>query len=247
MITTLWKRLKQKATKLKAILRPVPPRRVPPNPPRSQQDIVDEFHKLFYQTGLLSGHGTWMDTYWLGVPLKKCPFDLWIYQELMSELRPDVVVESGTGHGGSALFMASVCDLLGHGRVITIDVEQYEDRPTHERVTYLLGSSTSPNIVAQVRTLVRDEDTVLVLLDSDHSKEHVLRELEIYGQFVTIGSYIIVEDTNIHGHPVLPEHPPGPMEAVEEFLQDNSSFVVDRTREKFYLTHNPKGYLRRTA
>lgn len=242
MIATLWKRLMRKATEPEAPASPRPPER-----PRSPEEIVTDFHKLYYNTGLLSGHGTWMDTYWLGVRVQKCPFDLWIYQELMTELRPDVVIESGTADGGSALFMACICDLLGHGRVITIDIVEREGRPTHERVKYLLGSSTSREIVVEVKELTRDASSVLVVLDSDHSKDHVLRELEIYSEFVTAGSYIIVEDTNVHGHPVFPEHPPGPMEAVEEFLKRDRRFTADRSREKFFLTHNPKGYLRRTA
>jgi cephalosporin hydroxylase len=237
MSSTLWNRFVEKAAALKALLCRRPPES------RSQEKIVADFSKLFYHAGLLGW--TWENTYWLGVQVKKCPFDLWVFQELMAELRPDVVVESGTARGGSALFMASMCDLLGHGRVITIDIEEHEGRPTHPRVKYLLGSSTSPQIVAQVRELVRDAASVLVLLDSDHRKKHVLRELELYSEFVTVGSYIIVEDTNVHGHPVLPEYPPGPMEAVEEFLSRNRNFTADRSKEKFYLTHNPKGYLRR--
>jgi cephalosporin hydroxylase len=235
----LWKRFRKKAKGLKALLY----RRLLIRQ-RLQHDIVGDFHKLFYYSGFLKG--TWMDTHWLGVPVKKCPFDLWVFQELLAELRPDVVVESGTALGGSALFMAGVCDLLGHGRIITIDIEEQDGRPTHPRIQYLLGSSTSPEIVAQVKGLVGDAHTVLVVLDSDHSKEHVSRELALYSELVTVGSYIIVEDTNIHGHPVLPNHPPGPMEAVEEFLSRNTHFTPDRSREKFYVTHNPKGYLQRT-
>lgn len=85
----------------------------------------------------------------------------------------------------------------------------------------------------------------MVILDSDHSKVHVLNELRIYSKLVTKGNYLIVEDTCINGHPVCQGFGPGPMEAVEEFLKENQDFVVDRTREKFYLTFNPKGGLRR--
>jgi cephalosporin hydroxylase len=92
---------------------------------------------------------------------------------------------------------------------------------------------------------VAGADTVLVLLDSDHAKDHVLREIGVYGTLVTPGSYLVVEDTNVNGHPVEPEFGPGPMEAVEEFLRERRDFVVDETREKFYLTFNPRGYLRK--
>jgi cephalosporin hydroxylase len=177
--------------------------------------------------------GTWADTYWLGVPVLKCPLDLWIYQEIIFEVKPDVIIECGTFRGGSALFLAHMCDLVNNGRIISIDIEYREDRPKHERITYLIGSSTSEEIVRKVKSLIRDRDKVMVILDSDHHKEHVLKELKIYSKFVTKGSYLIVEDTNINGHPVVPDFGPGPLEAVEEFLKENKNFVADRTKEKF--------------
>jgi cephalosporin hydroxylase len=189
-----------------------------------------------------------MNTRWLGVPVIKCPFDLWVYQEILFELRPDVVVECGTSKGGSAYFLSSMCELLGHGHVITIDLYPKPNRPQHERLTYLSGSSTDPKIVSEVTRRIRDADksaSVLVLLDSDHSREHVLDELRLYSPLVTPGSYVIVEDTNLNGHPVWPDFGPGPMEAVDTFLSENDDFVIDSSREKFYLTWNPKGYLKR--
>jgi len=97
-----------------------------------------------------------------------------------------------------------------------------------------------------VRRAVAEDDRVLVLLDSDHSKDHVLAELRAYSGFVTAGSYLIVEDTNIGGHPVSTDAGPGPMEAVDEFLAENRTFAIDESKEKFFLTFNPRGYLRRT-
>jgi cephalosporin hydroxylase len=143
------------------------------------------------------------------------------------------------------LFFASLFDLIGKGEIVTIDVKDVKERPKHERITYLLGSSTSKEIVEQVRRLVSNKGTIMVILDSDHHKEHVLNELRIYGDLVTEASYLIVEDTNINGHPVYPDFGAGPMEAVEEFLKENKNFVVDASKEKFYLTFNPRGYLRR--
>jgi cephalosporin hydroxylase len=154
-----------------------------------------------------------------------------------------MIIETGTAGGGSALFLASVCDSLDHGNVITIDIEAQKDRPKHKRLKYLVGSSTSQEIVQQVRKGIGRKRKVMVILDSDHHKEHVLNELKIYSRFVTPGSYLIVEDTNINGHPVLSSFGPGPMEAIQEFLKDNENFVVDESREKFFLTFNPKGYL----
>ncbi len=218
--------------------------------PQTKQDIVDEFHKLYYDAAVYGG--TWRDTYWLGVPTAKCPLDLWVYQELLFKLRPDVVVECGTFNGGSALFLASMLDLLGTGRVVTIDIEENPDRPTHGRITYLNGSTTSPDVLAQVRSFVHGNGadpakTVMVLLDSDHSKDHVAAELREYSPLVTPNSYLIVEDTNVNGHPVSELHGPGPMEAVEQFLSETGEFTPDREREKFFLTFNPKGFLRKRA
>jgi cephalosporin hydroxylase len=205
-----------------------------------ERNFVSGFHRLFYYS-----HRTWRHTFWLGAQVLKCPFDLWIYQEILFELRPDMIIESGTGLGASALFLASICDLVGNGKVITIDVASREGRPAHERITYLVGSSTSEHTAEQVRKLVEDKGRVLVILDSDHEKEHVLQELRIYGEFVSKGSYIIVEDTNINGHPVDPTFGPGPREAVQQFLKENGNFEVDKTREKYYLSFNVGGYLKR--
>jgi cephalosporin hydroxylase len=207
--------------------------------------VVEVFHKLYYD-----GHRwgrTWSDTFWLGVQVAKCPLDLWVYQEMLHELRPSVIVETGTAHGGSALFLASVCDLLGAGHVVSIDRLADPGRPAHPRIEYLLGSSTDASTVAQVRARVEGCRPVMVILDSDHRAEHVLDELRIYGPMVTVGSYLVVEDTNLNGHPVHPEFGPGPMEAVERFLAEHPGFTVDPQREKFYLTFNPRGYLRRVA
>ncbi len=209
---------------------------------QSESDIVDEFHKLYYESP-----DTWRNTFWLGIPAQKCPLDLWIYQEIIFEVKPDVIIECGTYAGGSALFLASVCDFVKRGTIITIDVEAREGRPKHKRIRYLLGSSTSKEIVDKVRGFIKARHRVMVVLDSDHSKDYVLNELRIYSKFVTRGSYLIVEDTNINGHPVLPDFGPGPMEAIQEFLSENNNFVADRSRTKFYMSFNPNGWLRRSS
>jgi len=202
---------------------------------------VEQFHRLYYE----SEDRTWKNTFFLGVRTAKCPLDLWIYQELLFELRPELIVECGTAWGGSALYLATICDLVGTGRVLTIDVADDPSRPQHPRITYLHGSSTSDEVVATVHHEASSAGSVLVLLDSDHSCEHVAGELAAYGLLVTPGSYLVVEDTNVNGHPVLPEFGPGPWEAVDEFLATHPEFVVDDEREKFFLTFNPRGFLRR--
>jgi len=181
----------------------------------------------------------------LGVLTRKCQLDFWIYQEIIFELKPDVIIECGTASGRSALFLSAVFDLVNNGRVITIDIEDVKGRPQHKRIKYLLGSSTSEETIREIRRLIGDKDKVMVILDSDHRKEHVLNEMRIYNKFVTKGHYLIVENTNINGHPVALEYGPGPMEVAEEFLKENKNFIVDKSKEKLYMTFNPKGYLRK--
>src|SRR4029077_4241925 len=147
------------------------------------QTTVDAFHCLYYARL----EQTWTQTFWMGIKVLKCPLDLWIYQEILYEVRPDLIVECGTYKGGSALFLAGMCDLLGHGEVLTIDVD-LQDRPSHPRLHYLTGSSTSPEVLQAV-ALRAGAGSVLVILDSDHSCAHVLEELRGYRQVVTPGSY----------------------------------------------------------
>jgi cephalosporin hydroxylase len=205
----------------------------------STRHVVDEFHRLYYDSSV------WMHTYWMGVSAQKCPLDLWVYQEILHESRPDLIVETGTHSGGSALFFASMCDLLGRGEVVTIDVQPRDNRPSHPRITYLTGSSIDPAMVTEVRRRIAPAARVMVVLDSDHSQGHVEAELAAYAPLVTVDSYLVVEDTNVNGHPVLPGFGPGPMEAVERFLSEHVEFVVDRGREKLLMGFNPGGWLRR--
>lgn len=215
--------------------------------PRIQREIADRFLRFYYDEAISGPVGkTWKNTYWLGVPILKCPFDMWVYQEILFELKPDIIIECGTAYGGSAFYLASMCDLIGHGHVITIDVDNTPTtRKEHQRITYLLGSSTSEDIVDRVKSFVVGKERILAILDSDHSKAHVLEEMRIYSHMVTIGSYMIVEDTMINGHPALPDFGPGPMEALDEFMLENHDFEIDTTREKFHVSFNPRGYLKK--
>ena len=179
------------------------------------------------------------------MPVLKCPLDLWVYQEILTEIRPELVIETGTAVGGSALFLASCMDLLHHGRVITIDMIERKGFPRHDRITYLTGSSTDAAIVERVRFEAERASPVIVILDSDHSRDHVLAELHAYGPLVTPGSFLVVEDTNVNGRPVEGAHGPGPHEALEEFMRGRPEFVRDSSREKFLLTFNPGGFVHR--
>jgi cephalosporin hydroxylase len=201
----------------------------------SERAVVDAFHRLYYPF--------FRDTKWLGVTCRKCPFDLFVYQELILELRPDLIIECGTAEGGSAVFLASICELAEHGKVVSIDL-QPPGLPC-PRVTYCRGDTLSKDVLASLAGLVADKTSVLVILDDDHRRDHVLEEMRIYGGFVTPGSYLIVEDSNINNHPVYPEFGPGPMEAIDLFLRETSKFEVDRSREKFLVSFNPRGFLRK--
>ena len=210
-----------------------------------EREVIRRFHQLYYRRWQAAERTIELD--WLGVRLRKCPLDLWIYQELIHRRRPDLIVETGTFKGGSALYLASLCELVGHGRVVTIDVTSLpaSQRPVHPRLDYLTGSSVDPVIVASIATMAAGAEEVMVILDSDHATPHVYRELTAYAPLVRPGGYLIVEDTNVNGHPVLPEHGPGPREAVALFLARHAEFAPDRHCERLLMTLNPGGFLRR--
>lgn len=199
---------------------------------------IKGFHKLYYY----STENTLLNTYWLGTPARKCPLDMWIYQEIIWETKPDIIIETGTAKGGSALFFASMCDLLKKGRVVTVDL--FKCDVSHPRIVKIVGDSVSDEVINKIKKITRKK-TAMVVLDSDHSKKHVLKEMEEYGKLVSVGNYLVVEDTNINGHPVQAGEGAGPMEAVKEFLHKRKDFVLDRSREKFFLTFFPKGFLKR--
>jgi cephalosporin hydroxylase len=208
---------------------------------RNSGDIPTKFHSLYYS----SPDRTWKNTRWMGHRTMKCPLDLWIYQEILYEIKPDIVIETGVNEGGGAAFLVSILDSIGKGKLITVDIELLENRPFDQRITYIKGSSTDEKVVKQISSLIKKNQVVLVILDSDHNMPHVLREMEIYSEFVTKGSYMIVEDSNINGHPVMPNWGVGPFEAIQEFLIHNDSFEIEKEREKYYITFNPCGYLKK--
>jgi cephalosporin hydroxylase len=205
------------------------------------EQVVARYHRWFHR----NGETTYNNTRWLGVPTQKCPLDTWVFQELLFEIKPDVMVETGTYKGGSSYYYASLMELMRHGRVLTVDIEDYPNKPAHGRIQFFLGSSTAPETLTRLRAAIAPGEKVMVTLDSDHSAAHVAEELRLYSALVTPGSYLIVEDTHFNGHPILPGFGPGPHEAVEAFLRTNPDFKRDLTREKFGMTFNPGGWLRR--
>lgn len=210
-------------------------------PTPEELQAARDFHLAYYDGW--SERRT-LDLSWFGYRAIKCPMDLWIYQEIIYETEPEVIVETGTHGGGSALFLAHMCDLANRGRVISVDIVDWPDLPVHPRIQYVVGSSVLPELVAHVAEACQGKRT-MIILDSDHKKPHVLEELKAYSALVTPGCYLIVEDTNVNGHPAFPQHGEGPMEALDEFLAGNSDFAIDQARERFLLTMNPRGYLRR--
>ncbi len=213
----------------------------------SEREIVEEFHKLYHKK-------VTFDSHYLGVESIQFPGDNWVMQEIISEIKPDFIVETGTAKGGTALFYATILDQLEKGKVITVDIEPHDPKVLQfdtwrERVEALQGSSISPEIFNRIKAKVEGRK-VLVTLDSEHTKEHVLKELELYSKLVPPNSYIVVQDTHLNGHPVpwpRLEKTGGPWEAVEEFLKTNKNFEIDRSREKHLVTQNPSGFLKRVS
>jgi cephalosporin hydroxylase len=177
---------------------------------------------------------------WLGRPVIQLPEDLVRLQELVYRLRPDLIVETGVAHGGGLVFYASLCRLFGRGRVVGVDVEirphnraAIESHPLSEYITLVEGDSADPATAARVGALTRPGETVLVLLDSDHSKEHVLAELRAYAPLVSRGSYAVAMDGHIMelvaGGPRARAdwRRNNPRAAAEEFVRENPSFVLE--------------------
>jgi cephalosporin hydroxylase len=196
---------------------------------------------------------------WLGRPVIQYPQDLVALQEIIWRVKPDVIVETGIAHGGSLVFSASMLELLGgDGEVVGVDIEirphnreAIETHPMARRIAMIEGSSVDDDVVAQVRERVAGRERVLVVLDSNHTHEHVARELELYGELVTPGSYLVVMDTVIDDMPAeaFPDRPWGPgnnpKTAVHEFLARSDRFEIDREiSDKLLITVAPDGYLK---
>ena len=203
---------------------------------------VDRFHRLYYDADVQS------NTFWLGHDVVKTPNDLWVVQEILYETRPELIIETGVFKGGSALYYAHILDLIGiECDILSVDI-MYDETfpyPEHERIEFVLGmSSIDPAVLRIAREKAKGKRT-MVILDSDHSCDHVLQELRAYAPLVSKGCYLVVEDTNVNGYPVMPLYGPGPMEAVKAWQPKNHGFEVDKTREKFMLTFHPGGWLKR--
>ena len=204
----------------------------------------------YHQTEILG-----KQCYWLGHRALKNPMDAWVYQEIIHEVRPDIIIELGNKNGGSTLFLASMCDLLGHGRVIGIDINHDNFTVQHPRIELITGDCSDSNVLGAVKQACAGQQ-VMVIHDADHRRDAVLRDLRNYAPFVNPGSYLIVEDgiLGIRGFwgsdqrglaPFLLPNNDTPLQAIKEFLRENPDFVIDHSQEKYILTSNYMGYLRR--
>jgi cephalosporin hydroxylase len=195
---------------------------------------------------------------WLGRPIIQTPQDMFALQEIIWSQKPDFVIETGIAHGGSIIFYASMLELVGKGKVIGIDIdirkynrEAIEKHPLFKRVEMIEGSSIDPGIVEEVRQRIKGSRNVIVCLDSNHTHDHVLKELELYTPFIGKGGYCVVFDTGVEDLPreMIVNRPWGPgnspKTAVWEFLKRNNRFEINKSIQSMLLiTSAPDGYLR---
>lgn len=218
--------------------------------------------KLWVQVG-------WTEKYsytfsWAGAPIIQLPEDMIRYQELVWRLKPDVIVETGIAHGGSLIYSASLCRLNGKGRVIGVDIEirphnraRVESHPFASLITMVEGSSTAPEVVDRIRSMIKPGESVLVVLDSDHSYKHVSEEMQAYAPIVTAGSYIIATDGVMKDLCDVPRGKPewredNPTRAAADFVAANANYALDEPAWPFNesqlrerITHWPGAYVKR--
>jgi cephalosporin hydroxylase len=198
---------------------------------------------------------------WMGRPIIQYPQDILAMQEIIWEVKPDLIIETGIAHGGSLIYYASLLELIGNGEIVGIDIDirahnkkAIEEHPMMKRIKMIEGSSVSMDTVEQVRKLAEGKQRILVSLDSNHTHEHVLQELELYAPFVSVNSYIVVFDTIVEDLPN--DYLPGrawsrgdnPKTAVFEFLKNNENFVIDKhIDKKLLISVAPDGYIKRIS
>lgn len=196
---------------------------------------------------------------WMGRPIIQYPQDMVAMQEIIWELKPDLVIETGIAHGGSLIYYASILELIGKGEVLGIEIDirshnrvEIEKHPMFRRIEMIEGSSIDKKTVDKVAAIVKGKGTVLVTLDSNHTHEHVLQELELYAPFVTKDSYLVAFDTIVEFLPndYMPGRPwkqgDNPKTAVLEFLKSHPEFEPDKTIDnKLMISVGPEGYLKR--
>jgi len=186
-------------------------------------------------------------TSYFGIKTLQNPNDFWIYQEIIYKAKPDVLIEIGNYYGGSTLALAHIFDAMGHGRIIGLDIDQSkipEQVSNHPRISLIEGDACES--YEKVRALISAKERVLIIEDSSHTYENTLNVLRRYSEFVKRGDYFIIEDGICH-HGLSLGPKPGPYEAAEAFIKEDTNFVIDREKESFLITWNPKGYLKRIS
>ena len=195
---------------------------------------------------------------WLGRPIIQFPQDMVAVQELIWKIKPDFIIESGVARGGSLIFYASILELLKHGKIIGIDIDirkhnriEIEKHPLFKRIKLIEGSSIDNFVVGKIKKILKNKKKIMIFLDSNHTEQHVLAELEKYSKFVKAGSYIIVFDTMMedmkrHHFKARPwDHGNNPRTAVWKFLKKNKRFKIDKEiQKKLLITSCPDGYLK---
>ena len=215
---------------------------------RPTDAVAAEYHKWYYGTLVWN-----IKTTWMGVRCQKSVSDMWNYQEILFELKPSLVIEFGTRFGGSALFFANVMRHTSQPfKVLSVDISHKFLDPIAQRdpdILFVESSSVAPVIAEQIQRLKGEyPDKIFAILDSDHSMNHVLAEMKLLRPLLSAGDYLIVEDSNVNGHPVLPGFGPGPYEAIEAYEHEfPNDYRHDRGREnKFGWTFATNGFLIRS-
>ena len=188
---------------------------------------------------------------WMGIPTLKTVLDLWIYQELIYSLRPDLIIEMGSFKGGSTLYLAQMLEQIGHGCIISVDLDHSHFMASHTRITTVTGSTQDPAIIERLKGEASGR-SVMIIHDADHSRNMVLADLQTYADLVSKNSYFIVEDgvVDLFAEDTLLGSTmggPGPLPAVRKFLEQDQRFIIDRSCERYLLTYNPCGYLKKIA
>jgi cephalosporin hydroxylase len=206
---------------------------------REHNDVLQQYHEVWY-----NAPHTWHYTQFLNIGVMKSPNDLWVYQDIMVNHKPQTVIETGTYQGGSALWLASLADLLSLDmKIFTIDIKDFR-RCAHPKITFIRGDSTDPLLAADL--IEQIEGPLLVILDADHSAEHVRKELELYASMCKVGDWLVVEDTNItwpgeHGDR-------GAAGGLADYLAEHpGEWRQDILSERYLLTMNPGGWMQRIA
>jgi cephalosporin hydroxylase len=215
----------------------------PDGRPKTPEPIPEDLKAAF--TEAYWRNQGWRKTSWMGVRLNKSPGDLLMYQELVNEIRPDWIIVERTDNGGQAQYMATLCELVGHGQVLAIDDREQTDLPIHERLTYRTMPTHGDETKAEVDAILGPDARALVLLGGGGSANRLIREFDTVHHHVPVGSYVVVENTIVGGHPVWPSFGPGPSEAVKDIISNHHDWVSDPLRERFGLSFNPDGYLKR--